>query len=72
MITSSYPLFPGDVTAPFVESIVWIYAEEITLGCGGGRYCPLDFVTREQMASFLARALHLPSSSTNFFADDEA
>jgi glucose/arabinose dehydrogenase len=58
--------------SPFVESIVWIYAEGITIGCGGGRYCPLDFVTREQMASFLARALRLPSASTDFFTDDEA
>ncbi|HJP71913.1 MAG TPA: PQQ-dependent sugar dehydrogenase [Candidatus Limnocylindria bacterium] len=57
--------------SPFVDSIVWIYAEGITLGCGGGRYCPLEFVTREQMASFLARALSLPSSSTDFFTDDE-
>jgi hypothetical protein len=27
----------------------------ITLGCGGGNYCPSDFVRRDQMASFLAR-----------------
>jgi hypothetical protein len=43
-----------------------------TLGCGAVRYCPTDFVTREQMASFLARALRLPSASTDFFTDDEA
>jgi rubredoxin len=28
----------------------------ITLGCGGGKYCPFANVTREQMAAFLARA----------------
>jgi len=27
-------------------------------------------VTREQMASFLVRALRLPSTSTNYFDDD--
>ncbi len=28
----------------------------ITTGCGNGDYCPDDFVTRDQMAAFLARA----------------
>ncbi len=31
----------------------------ISLGCGGGNYCPGDFVRRDQMASFLARGLAL-------------
>lgn len=29
----------------------------ITLGCGGGQYCPGSATTREQMAAFLRRAL---------------
>jgi hypothetical protein len=29
----------------------------ISNGCAGGLYCPLDAVTREQMAAFLHRAL---------------
>ena len=29
---------------------------DITQGCGGNKYCPNDFVTRAQMAAFLARA----------------
>ncbi|MDQ2690117.1 MAG: PQQ-dependent sugar dehydrogenase, partial [Chloroflexota bacterium] len=56
--------------SPFYQSIVWLYEAGITNGCGGGRYCPLDFVMRAQMASFLARAHGLPSTSTDFFADD--
>ena len=44
----------------------------VTLGCGTGRYCPGDAVSREQMASFLARALHLPAASADYFRDDEA
>lgn len=37
---------------------------EITLGCEAGKYCPLDTVTRGQMASFLHRAVeHARSSS---------
>ena len=43
----------------------------VTLGCGGGRYCPAERVSREQMASFLARALHLPAASVDYFSDDE-
>jgi minor extracellular serine protease Vpr len=42
----------------------------ITGGCGPGRYCPRDPVLREQMASFLVRALRLPPSPTDFFSDD--
>ncbi len=30
------------------------------MGCGGGRYCPSNPVLRDEMASFLARALDLP------------
>ncbi|HTO75205.1 MAG TPA: S8 family serine peptidase [Thermoanaerobaculia bacterium] len=29
-------------------------------GCGGGNFCPLDPVTRSQMAVFLLRAVHAP------------
>ncbi len=29
----------------------------ITLGCGGGQYCPGSATTREQMAAFIRRAL---------------
>lgn len=39
--------------------IAALAAAGITKGCGGDRFCPDDVVTREQMASFLARALHL-------------
>jgi hypothetical protein len=59
----------GNAHEANIEAIV---AEGITFGCDaeGPRYCPDDFVTRAQMASFLARALDLPASKTNFFADD--
>lgn len=33
-----------------------IYKEGITTGCGGGFYCPTNYVTREQMAAFIIRA----------------
>ena len=41
----------------------------ITNGCGGTSYCPVDTVTREQMASFLVRALGLQPLSSGPFVD---
>ena len=38
--------------AAFIEQLA---RESITLGCGGGRYCPDATVAREQMALFLVR-----------------
>jgi uncharacterized repeat protein (TIGR01451 family) len=46
---------------PFYAFIEQMAVRQITLGCGGGNYCPTSFVTREQMAAFLIRALHPPS-----------
>jgi hypothetical protein len=56
---------------PFAADIDWLRQAEITSGCGDGRFCPDSLVTREQMASFLVRAFHLPASTTDAFADDE-
>ncbi|MDQ2688938.1 MAG: S8 family serine peptidase [Chloroflexota bacterium] len=56
--------------SPFYADILWIAQQGITLGCGSGRYCPADAVTRGQMASFLVRALGLRASSTDYFDDD--
>jgi len=40
-------------------------------GCGEDLVCPDQPVTRAQMASFLARALALPESTTDHFTDDD-
>ena len=60
-------------SSPFREDIRWIGTSGITKGCStdGERYCEFGVVTREQMASFLARALHLPAATRDFFTDDE-
>jgi hypothetical protein len=42
---------------------------DVVKGCGNGRYCPADAVTRAQMASFLQRALRLPAGPTDQFRD---
>jgi hypothetical protein len=51
---------PTDFAADFIEQMK---AEGITLGCGGGNYCPNDSVTRGQMAVFLMKAEHGSSFS---------
>ncbi|HSN85467.1 MAG TPA: S-layer homology domain-containing protein, partial [Thermoanaerobaculia bacterium] len=45
--------------APYVEQI---YHDGVTSGCATNptRYCPEDYVSRDQMAAFLARSLGLP------------
>jgi S-layer homology domain len=43
----------------------------ITSGCGTGKYCPTALVSRAQMASFLAKALALPSADGDTFTDDD-
>jgi hypothetical protein len=58
--------------APWIEELA---AEGITGGCGdGSTYCPLDPVTRQQMAVFLLKAEHgsayaPPACSSNPFPD---
>jgi len=50
-------------------SIEAIAAEGITTGCNpptNDRFCPTATVTREQMASFLVRALDLPPGTADF------
>lgn len=64
---------PGftDVAASNVHGadIASLAAAGITKGCGDDRFCPTDAVTREQMASFLVRALGLPAATTGGFSD---
>jgi hypothetical protein len=43
--------------SPWIEELA---AEGITGGCGGGNYCPLNNVTRGQMAAFLVNTFSLP------------
>ena len=57
--------------SPFRVDIEWVYASGITSGCSATLYCSDGLVTREQMASFLARALHLSGAAPDAFTDDE-
>lgn len=64
--------FTDTAGSMFSADIAWIVAAGITNGCGGGAYCPVAAVSREQMASFLKRALGLPSTGGDYFIDDDA
>jgi len=64
-----YP-FVDALTSSFKADIKWVFDQGIAKGCGPERYCPNDPVTREQMAIFLDRALHLPTTTTDYFSDD--
>ncbi len=58
----------------FYTEIEWLAARTITRGCNppaGDLFCPDTTVTRGQMAAFLARALDLPATSTDYFTDDD-
>lgn len=69
-ITTGTTSFSDTAGSAFAIEIDWLAERGITLGCGGGRFCPSAPVTREQMASFLARAMQLPTASRDYFADD--
>jgi hypothetical protein len=59
-------------THPYYTEITNIAERQVTLGCGGGNYCPNDFVTRGQMAAFLIRSLGMtnpPTPTSQRFTD---
>jgi len=65
--------FVDDDGSIFEDSIESLASEGITQGCNpplNNLFCPADYVTRGQMAAFLARALSLPPGSGDSFADD--
>ncbi len=56
----------------FEANITWLGSEGVTKGCNpptNDLYCPDAVVTREQMATFLVRALDLPAAPSDPFVD---
>lgn len=57
---------------PFYAFIDRLATLGITVGCGGGNYCPDDFVTRGQMAAFILRGVGMfnpPTPAAQRFTD---
>ena len=63
----------GDVPndTQFAVAVSSLYGEGLTAGCATEplRYCPDDYTTRAQMASFLAQAFDLEADDPNVFTD---
>ena len=57
-------------SSQFIDDILWLVDRGVTNGCAFERFCPTATVTREQMASFIARALSLPAATQDYFSDD--
>jgi Polysaccharide lyase 14/S-layer homology domain len=62
--------FDDSTSSVFVDDIRWLASTGITKGCGPRRFCPLDPVTRGQMAAFMVRALDLPAPAQLITFDD--
>lgn len=72
-LTGSAPdAFTDDETSVHEADINRLAAAGIAAGCTPTTFCPKQVVTREQMASFLARALELDGPAPDAFTDDEA
>jgi glucose/arabinose dehydrogenase len=65
------PPFVDVASSVFIDDITWLFYQGITTGCGGGSFCPKATVSREEMASFIARARGLTPQGTDWFTDDE-
>jgi len=65
--------FPDvDPSNQFNTEIGKLSARQVTQGCGSGNFCPDAFVTREQMAIFIIKALGIlnpPQPASQRFAD---
>ncbi len=70
--TTATDYFTDDETSTFEGDIDRLAAAGITKGCTATSFCPATIVTRGQMAAFLVRALDLPTTTTDFFTDDQA
>lgn len=69
-VTSWNNYFNDVGSSAFRSDIIWNAEAGITTGCGAGLFCPAANVPRDQMASFLARALGLTGAAPDAFTDD--
>lgn len=63
--------FADVVGSVFEDDIAAIAAVGVTNGIRPGYFGAEEFLTRDQMAAFLVRALDLPASAVDAFADDD-
>ena len=63
--------FGDDETSAHEDDINRMAEAGITTGCAPDLFCPKATVRRQEMASFLVRALGLPPATADYFSDDE-
>ena len=51
--------------------IAWALDTGLSSGCGVDLFCPNDQVNRAEVATWLARAFDLPTTTKDYFSDDE-
>ena len=69
--TTTKDYFSDDETSPNEADINRLAAAGLTSGCGAGIYCPSRVLKRGELATLIVRALGLPTTSTDYFTDDE-
>ncbi|MGH9893333.1 MAG: glycoside hydrolase family 26 protein, partial [bacterium] len=62
--------FADDDQLGIQNDVEWLADQGIVTGCTDRHFCPHQWVSREQMATFLVRALDLSPSEKDFFGDD--
>jgi len=68
---SEVDYFTDDAGSAHEAAINALASAGMTMGCGEGRYCAGQPVTRAQMATFLMRALDLSDTGADQFSDDD-
>ena len=69
---SSRDYFTDDNSNSHESDINKLAKAGITVGCSATKFCPNQAVTRAQMATFLAKAFHLPAATRDYFNDDNS
>ncbi len=59
-------------STPYAADIDWAAEQRIAGNCDADMFCTYDPISRAQLASYLARAMHLPATDTDYFSDDDA
>ncbi|HEX2420648.1 MAG TPA: S-layer homology domain-containing protein, partial [Acidimicrobiia bacterium] len=62
--------FADDDQLAVQADVEWLAERGIITGCTERHFCPHQWVSREQVATFLVRTLHLAPSDQDFFIDD--
>jgi uncharacterized protein YkwD len=68
-VASTSDPFTDIADSKFRSAIIWLAEEGITTGCTATEFCPKSRVLRDQMATFLTRAMSLSPSAKHYFSD---